>query len=115
MLRVFRHEALDDIYLVDESLVEIFIREFRTLAPTLTRSIEDAQTGGDFKKAELHSHALKSSAKLLGFDKMAEVCLKIENSAQAQVFKTDLVSQLPALYGEALSAIELYLESRKAS
>lgn len=101
--------------MIEDGLVTSLVVEFKKLSPTLIRSIEENESSKNFKKLELHSHSLKSSARLLGFMKMADLCLKIETAASAGQSRPECVSSLAQAQAEALLEIDRYLKMRAAS
>jgi len=113
--KVFHPLALNPLYEIDAGLVESLVAEFKTLAPTLIEGIQKGHRSRDFATLALHARSLKSSTKVLGFEKIAERCHQIEVAAHEKSLLPDAdIATLPILKNEALLAIERYLELKVA-
>jgi HPt (histidine-containing phosphotransfer) domain-containing protein len=99
---------------VDQNLVAALMAEFGPMARTLVSELEKAQAGHDFKGLELNSHSLKSSAKVLGMDQLADLCLRIELAAGENKTDPAAVKELSKALSESITAIEAHIARRAA-
>lgn len=57
--------------------------DFATEAKTKTVSIEESKMAGNWKDYEVYVHSLKSTARMIGADRLADMALELETAAKA--------------------------------
>lgn len=57
--------------------------DFATEAKTKSVSIEESKRAGNWKDYEVYVHSLKSTARMIGADRLADMALELETAAKA--------------------------------
>ena len=74
-------EALNDIFANDHAAQQNILQNFVTQMDEIFAEFEVAFRQRDFEQVRFHSHKLKSSARIVGANTLADLCLKLETAA----------------------------------
>jgi signal transduction histidine kinase/ActR/RegA family two-component response regulator/HPt (histidine-containing phosphotransfer) domain-containing protein len=97
--------VLQDMVGYDEALTIDFLKEFCSVADSVTHDLNDYFTAGEFIKAGFAAHKLKSSARNVGALALGNICEQIEQAGK----NGSIQSELLANYNREVAAVTAYL------
>jgi two-component system sensor histidine kinase/response regulator len=111
--QVFDHSALNELYELqsedDPHLVSELIKDYLSQLDTNINGIVVAFSQSDFKNVEAGAHSLKSSSRVLGLERMGEICFELEEAGRTCHLKTESLTSLLETSVASAQALQAYL------
>lgn len=109
--QVFDPAALNELYELqsdeDPHLVAELIKDYLSQLDANLNGIINAFSQNDYKNVEAGAHSLKSSSRVLGLERMGEICFELEEGGRVQKLNAESLTSLietSALSVQALNA-----------
>ncbi len=117
-LKTFDESLLEPLHELqvkgEPSFVGGLISDFLKQVTELNEAVQTAQKAADVAALEQAAHKLKSSSAVLGLEKIAGICLSIEDSARKRRPTENQVAALDLATPEAVVVLKSYLSKVNA-
>ncbi|RYZ64055.1 MAG: Hpt domain-containing protein [Proteobacteria bacterium] len=111
--QIFDDTALAELYELqsedDPNLVADLIKDYLNQLEANTVAIVNAFHLNDYKTVEALSHSLKSSSRVLGLQRMGEVCFLLEEDGRDRRFNPMFITSLRETSDSSSVALTLFL------
>ena len=111
--QVFDESALTELYELqsedDPNLVAELIKDYLSQLETNLNGISDSFTRNDAKSVEAGAHSLKSSSRVLGLERMEEICFELEEDGRTGHLKQESLAFLLETARESAAALQAYI------
>ena len=77
------HTVLDKLLCEDREAVGVVLRQFRSSCPGDASALGVALSGNDSKGAQRWAHRLKGACQMVGANRLAEICERVEAAIRA--------------------------------
>lgn len=118
--QVFDESALTELYELqsedDPHLVAELMKDYLSQLDTNINGLIEAFKQNDYKNVEAAAHSLKSSSRVLGLERMGEVCFELEEEGRNHFLKQEALASLIETSDLSAQALQGHLQkSQKAA
>lgn len=117
--QVFAEAALTELYELqgedDPHLVAELMKDYLSQLDANINGLIEAFKQNDYKTVEASAHSLKSSSRVLGLERMGEVCFELEEEGRNRCLKAEFLASLIETSTLSAEALQLHLSKSQTA